>query len=190
MTGQISTPPTPQNRQPMETFLEISKYTLPSIVVFATAYFLLKEYLDDKQRGNQFLKKLEAQKITLPLRLQAYERFALFCDRVALPNLLLRIQSPSMTVRDLHAALLVSIRQEFEHNVAQQIYISTTLWQIISLAVDETLSLVTRSAADLEPTANAEQLVDALFANLQTQGSPTPLEKALSAIRTETASSF
>ncbi|MFN4254086.1 MAG: hypothetical protein ACK4Q5_03650 [Saprospiraceae bacterium] len=174
----------------METFLEILKYTLPSLVVFAAAYFLLKEFLDDKQRSNLASKKLEAQKITLPLRLQAYERFALFCDRVALPNLMLRIQSPGMTVRDLHAALLVSIRQEFEHNVAQQIYVSSTLWQIISLAVDETLSVVSRSANGLEPTADAEQLTDALFANLQTQGSPTPLEKALAAIRTEAASMF
>ena len=174
----------------METFLEILKYTLPSLVVFAAAYFILKEMLDDRQRSQVASKKLEAQKVTLPLRLQAYERFALFCDRVALPNLLLRAQSPGMTVRALHAALLVSIRQELEHNVAQQIYISPTLWQIISLAVDETLSVVTRSATGLDPAADAEHLAAALFANLQTQGSPTPLEKALAAIRTEVASIF
>ena len=114
----------------METFLEILKYTIPGMVVFATAYYLLKLYLDDRLRYEMSKQRGESMKITLPLRLQAYERLTLLCDRVSVPNTLLRIRMPGMTVGDLRGGLMLAISQEFDHNTSQQLYVSDTLWQI------------------------------------------------------------
>lgn len=174
----------------MELFLELLKYTVPALVVFITAYFLLKLYLDDRLRYELATQRNEALKITLPLRLQAYERLTLLCDRAAVPNTLLRIRTPGMKVRELRGALLLAISQEFDHNTSQQLYVSDTLWQIISLAKNETLNFVSRTATDLDPEANDDLLVSALLEALDQQGSITLLQKAIVAIRTEAGKLF
>ena len=96
----------------MEVFLEILKYTIPALVVFATAYFLLKLYLDDRLRYEKAVQRGESLKTTLPLRLQAYERLTLLCDRAGIPSTLLRVRMPGMTVADLRGSLMLTISQE------------------------------------------------------------------------------
>ena len=61
----------------MELFFEVLKYTIPALVVFATAYYMLKMLLDERQRIDRAILRNDSQKITLPLRLQAYERLTL-----------------------------------------------------------------------------------------------------------------
>lgn len=174
----------------MEMFLELLKYTIPGLIVFATAYFLLKLYLDDRLRMELAAQRKEAIKITLPLRLQAYERLTLLCDRAAVQNTLLRIRMPDMTTSELRGALLLAINQEFDHNTSQQLYVSDTLWQIISFAKNETLAFVSNAAAGLDPDAPAADLVNALLTALDEMGPATPLQKALIAIRVEAGQLF
>lgn len=174
----------------MNLFLELLKFTIPALIVFFTAYFMLKMLLDERQRIDRMLLQQDAQKITLPLRLQAYERLTLLCDRVSLPNTLLRIRTPQMTVGELTGALLLSISQEFEHNTSQQLFVSETLWRIITLAREQTLLLITKAAEELDPKANAEELVKHIFLLLEEQEGPTPLHRALVAIRMEAGRLF
>ena len=174
----------------METFLEILKYTIPGMVVFATAYYLLKLYLDDRLRYEMSKQRGESMKITLPLRLQAYERLTLLCDRVSVPNTLLRIRMPGMTVGDLRGGLMLAISQEFDHNTSQQLYVSETLWQIISFAKNDTLNYVVQTASDLDPKADSAELVNALLSSIDEQKESTVLQKALIAIRVEAAQLF
>lgn len=174
----------------MEMFLELLKYTIPGLVVFATAYFLLKLYLDDRLRYEMMMQRNETQKITLPLRLQAYERLTLLCDRVSVPNTLLRIRMPGMNAGELRGALMLAISQEFDHNTSQQLYVSETLWKIISLAKNDTLNFVAQTAEDLDPKADSGILVDALLQGLDKMEDVTILQKALVAIRTEAGQLF
>jgi hypothetical protein len=174
----------------METFFEVLKYTIPGLVVFLTAYYLLKLYLDDRQLANRHAMRQDAQKISLPLRLQAYERLTLVCDRVELQKVLLRIRMPGMTVRELQGALLLSISQEFEHNASQQLYVSETLWQIISLAKNQTMALVTGAASHLDPTDDAGLLVEKLLQDDAQEGQLSLLQRAIVAIRTEAGMLF
>lgn len=174
----------------METFLEILKYTIPGMVVFATAYYLLKLYLDDRLRYEMSKQRGESMKITLPLRLQAYERLTLLCDRVSVPNTLLRIRMPGMTVGDLRGGLMLAISQEFDHNTSQQLYVSDTLWQIISFAKNDTLNFVVQTASHLDPKADSAELVNALLSGIDEQKDATVLQKALIAIRVEAAQLF
>jgi hypothetical protein len=173
----------------MEFFLEILKLTLPAVIVGGTAYLLLKSLLDERQRIDMAILRNDAQKITLPLRLQAYERLMLLCDRADVGNTLLRISMPNMKVRELRGALLMAINQEFEHNVSQQLYVSETLWQIIRAAKNNTLALVTMAGSDLDPDADASQLTAALLSALDEQPI-TPLQTAIMAVRTEAGQLF
>jgi len=174
----------------MESFLEILKYTVPALIVFLTAYLLLKQYLDDKQQIYLMAQRNEAVKITLPLRLQAYERLTLLCDRAAIQNVLLRIRMPGMSVAELRGGLLMAIRQEFEHNTSQQLYVSDTLWQIITFAKNETLAFVSQAAEGLDPQADDFMLVDILLRGLDAQADAGPLQKTAIAIRTEAGNLF
>jgi hypothetical protein len=174
----------------MEIFFELLKYTVPSLVVFATAYFLLKLYLDDRLRQELAAQRSESLKITLPLRLQAYERLTLLCDRVSIPNTLLRVRMPGMTVGELRGALMLAISQEFDHNTSQQLFVSDTLWQIITLSKNETLNIVSETAPDLDPKADAGELVNALLKEIEQRGGNTILNKAIIAVRTEAGQLF
>jgi len=174
----------------MEMFLELLKYTIPGLIVFFTAYYLLKLYLDDRLRMELAAQRNEAVKITLPLRLQAYERLTLLCDRASIQNTLLRIRMPGMTTGELRGALMLAISQEFDHNTSQQLYVSDTLWKIISLAKNETLGIVSETAPELDPRSDGSQLVDALFRVLEEKGPASTLQKAIVAIRTEAGQLF
>ena len=174
----------------MGTFLEILKLTIPGLLVFGATYLLFKQYFDENTRVRQASLGHEKQKTILPLRLQAYERFTLLCERLAVQNILLRLREPEMTVRQLKMALLFGIQQEFEHNVAQQIYVSDTLWKIIRLAKEETQAVVLRAAEDLAGDADCQELVDAIFLEQQKNSASSPLDRALVAVRMEAAALF
>lgn len=173
----------------MEFFLEILKLTIPAVIVGATAYMLLKALLDERQRMDRALLRNDAQKITLPLRLSAYERLMLLCDRADIANTMLRVRMPGMKVRELRGVLLMAINQEFEHNVSQQLYVSDTLWQIIRMAKNNTLALVTLTGPDLDPDAPSDVFANALLEALDAQ-SITPLQTAILAVRTEAGQLF
>ena len=66
----------------METFLEILKYILPSLIVFGATFFVMKKFLDAEHRKQLLLLRKENQSVTTPLRLQAYERLILFLERI------------------------------------------------------------------------------------------------------------
>ncbi|MBL7829260.1 MAG: hypothetical protein JNJ57_21675 [Saprospiraceae bacterium] len=173
----------------MEIFIELLKVILPSLLVFTTAYFLLKMLLDERQRVDRAILRNDAQKITLPLRLQAYERLTLLCDRVNILNASMRVRTPGMKVKELRGALMLLISQEFDHNTSQQLYVSETLWKIIQFAKTETLNAVTSVGEEIDPNADAQELFMAFAAFLEAQPA-TILDKAIMAIRTEAGQLF
>jgi hypothetical protein len=83
----------------------------------------------------------------------------------------------------------MAINQEFEHNVSQQLYVSDTLWQIIRMAKNNTLTLVTMTGQELDPNADAELLSNALLKMVDEQ-TITPLQTAIMAVRTEAGKLF
>ncbi len=132
--------------------LEILKYTIPSIVVLLTAYFLVKRFLDNSEKKRLLELKYEQQKITqqtvVPIRMQAYERLMLLLERTAPNHVVLRVNTPGMGVRELQTAMTANIRDEFEHNLSQQIYISSEAWELIKNAKEEMVNTINTSAAE------------------------------------------
>jgi hypothetical protein len=169
----------------MDFLLELLKYTIPGLTVFVTAYYLLKLQFDNQQAILVQQRLQESLKTTLPIRLQAYERLMLLCDRVALPNLMLRIRMPGMNVGELRGALLLTLNQEFEHNTSQQLYVSDTLWRILLLARNETMAAIAQAADGLDPQLPDEAMVQRLIRIVDAQENGSPLQKAMTAIRTE-----
>lgn len=172
----------------METLLRILELTIPSIVVFVTAYFMIKKFFaEENKRNNEnteniikaFLtneenrrnneKKIENAKITIPLRIQAYERLVLFLERINPESLLLRVQTPQMTAGLLHQELLITIRAEFEHNLSQQIYVSQASWIAVKFAKDSLVKTINESATKVANVAPATALSEEIIKNHMAQ---------------------
>ena len=170
----------------METFLEIVKITVPALIVFLTVYLVMKTYLD-KQYQIQLLQfKKDQKNTTTPLKLQAYERLSLFCERISVPNLVLRMKTKGASSAALRVSLLMAVQQEFEHNISQQIYISDQLWEIIKLARTETIELINSVAEKVDMKSDSDQLANALV-NVYASMERSATQSALSAIRQEAA---
>ncbi|GIV33695.1 MAG: hypothetical protein KatS3mg031_1230 [Chitinophagales bacterium] len=141
-----------------ETILEILKYVLPSLIVFLTAFYLIKTFFNNELRKLEHRLRTETRKDTLPLRLQAYERLSLFMERISPANLILRVLQPGMTAQAFQQALIQTIRVEYEHNVSQQIYVSSAIWRSVSLVKDELIRNINLISAAVAPDAPAKDL--------------------------------
>jgi hypothetical protein len=139
-------------------FLEILKYILPSIIVFFASYLVLREMIKKEQAKDKFELMLENQKITLPVRMQAYERLTLFLERITPDSLIIRSSKPGMTTGQLHQRLLQVIRSEYDHNVSQQIYVSHKSWEMVKNARSSVVKLINSSADQVKPEEPAIKL--------------------------------
>src|ERR1700742_1869115 len=113
----------------MEVVLELLKYTIPALVVLLASYIIVNKFVISEMQRRQMALFQDTQNITLPLRLQAYERLAIFIERLHPRQLIPRICRKGMTVSDLQQAIAFSIRTEFEHNLSQQVYVSREVWE-------------------------------------------------------------
>jgi hypothetical protein len=106
---------------------------------------------------------------TRQLQLQAYERLILLTDRIALPNLIQRLNQPGLDARDMQSLLTQAIRQEFEHNITQQIYVSAESWEAVRNYKEQNLLIVNQVASFLSPEATGvdlnKHLLDLLVQN-------------------------
>lgn len=115
----------------------------------------LTKSFTDKKAWEQ---RLAHHQMITPLRLQAYERMCLFLERVSPNNLIIRVSGSATTAAELHQLLLRDIREEFNHNLAQQIYIGTDTWEIIRNAKEEVVTIVNLSAREIPQEAPANDL--------------------------------
>lgn len=168
----------------LSVLLEIVKLTVPALIVFLTVYYLMKQYTEGQYQLRLLEFRQNQQKSTLPLRLQSYERLSLFCERISLPNLVMRVRREGMTAAELRLALLLSVQQEYEHNITQQVYVSDQLWEIVKIARDDTVNAVSLVYEKVDPKAPADQFAQALI-HLVDQRESTGPEKALQAIKKE-----
>ena len=152
--------------------IEILAYTIPSLITGGVAYFLFESYFKDQQNTRRWLLQKDSQKDILPLRLQAYERMTLFMERINPSQLLVRIIPISDDKNEYTNYVIAQVEQEFEHNLAQQIYISDECWSIITTAKNATIQMI-RLAAKSEKVADANQLREVILSDLLEKTSPS-----------------
>jgi len=153
----------------MGLILQIAGFLLPSIVVFLTAYFVIKEFL--KREDNKKLSEAKSllSKETLMLRLQAYERMILLLERIAPASIVIRINKENLSASDFHLQLLAVIRAEYEHNIAQQLYISKEAWQIVISAKEDVVKIINLSKDRVADNDSALNLAKTIL-SLNQQG--------------------
>lgn len=168
----------------MNDILEISKYTLPSVVVFATAYLLIKQFLKHEERKIKHQILLKNQKRTTPIRLQACERLIIFLERIHPESLIIRENTNGLTNSQLQQKLINAIRNEYEHNLAQQVYISDKSWLQLKNAKDSMIRLINNEAKQVVPKDSSIVLCKAIIESHMQQQKPA-IATAISAIKNE-----
>jgi hypothetical protein len=163
---------------------ELLKLTLPSLMVLAAVYFLVKRFFDNDQKLRVLELKKAAQPIVLPLRFQAYERVCVFLERISPNNLVMRTHQSGVGARELQSALLTTIRSEFEHNISQQVFMSSQAWDITKNAKEEVIKIINISMSALPENATGIQLCKNIFeVVMKTEVQPT--QRAMDFIKNE-----
>lgn len=173
----------------MEIFWSFLTVLITSTAIFLTAFFILKNFSEKELHKKRFEVKMKNQAIITPIRLQAYERITLFLERTDPNSLIMRTQAPNMTVKQLQYDLLTTIRAEFEHNIAQQIYLSVPAWNIIKSAKENTLKIINTCADNLKPDAPAIELSKSILTQIA-ENVKSPNELAIEFIKKEVGQYF
>lgn len=103
------------------------------------------------------------QQTALPQRLQAYERLVLLAERIALPNLISRVGQQDLSAREMQLLLTQTIRQEWEHNISQQIYVSKEAWEAVNNLKEQNMLIINQVASFLPEDATGTQLNKSLL---------------------------
>ncbi len=138
---------------------------LASVVVAAAcAVYVTKMVMEAKGKIAALESGKQNRSVVLPLRLQAYERMALFLERIDPNQLVLRIHTPGLTVPQEQNLLLTAIRSEFEHNISQQIYLSDAVWQKVCEAKSDIENIINTVAADYDKDADSREFAETVLA--------------------------
>lgn len=150
----------------MELLSDILKITIPALIVFFTAWMLLRNLLKNDQDKRRQELMLQNSRTVTPVKLQAFERIVLFLERISLESLIVRVSTPDMTASQLHTALLNAIRSEFEHNLSQQVYMSPQAWEVVRNARSGIIRIINTEAEKMMPEASGLDLSRQLFQSL------------------------
>jgi len=163
-----------------DTLVESIAYILPAVVTGLVAYYMFNGFVKQQNTSKKLKLLSKSKKDSLPIKLQAYERMLLFCERINPIKMLVRIKPLSENTQDYLQLLIANVEQEFEHNLVQQIYISNDSW-IAILATKNGIINKLKQVAETSNTAN-DLRENVLITYSQTL---PPTETAIAIIKSE-----
>ncbi|MEP0134006.1 MAG: hypothetical protein ABJJ25_07255 [Eudoraea sp.] len=133
---------------------QLFAYLLPAVVTGAIAFYFFRLHTRNEEGRRRFLLHKDSQKDAMPIRLQAYERMALFLERISIPSLVVRVAPKSADKNAYEQLLIRSIENEFDHNLSQQIYMSDDCWNIIKAAKNATIQSIRKAGMSESDSAD------------------------------------
>lgn len=177
--------------------LALAKFIIPAILIFGAIYYFTNKWYDiqsQKMKVDAILDKgkvtspISAQsanaKLFFPMQIDAVQRMVLFLERITPTSMVLRLHNPGLPAKAFQQKLLEAVRDEFEHNLAQQVYVSSETWDQVKLGKEEVVKIVNMAATQLEPTALAGELGQAIF-EITAQMKQQPTEQPIEALKAE-----
>lgn len=173
----------------MEAVIEFGKILLPASIVLYGAYLLVRAFIQREIELKQLEVRGRSIETILPNRLQAYERITLFLERMSPQNLLVRLNTASIPAREFHQLLLSEIRNEYNHNVSQQVYMSEEVWNMVKNAKEDLIVTINEAASDMGMESTSLDLSKKIFE--RTVNKPVdPLAHALTELKREIQRTF
>lgn len=182
----------------MENVISLLLLFLSSLLIAGVVYIMMKHFLKQNLQQMEFLnkeqellrlrleidRKQNTEKTSMTIRFQAYERMALFLERINPPNLLPRVLTPGQSAVGLQAQLHRSIRDEYEHNLSQQLYISDVSWVLVQKAKEEVVSLVNLVAVTVKADEDGGKFASEML-SIGFAAKDNPIDKALNGLKNE-----
>lgn len=144
----------------------------------------VKAYMENEERKRMAKAGPDNSAIVLPIRLQAYERFILLLERMAPAQAINRALEPGMTSFGLQLVLVRNIREEFEHNAAQQLYISQDSWVMVKSAKEAVIHLINSAASQTEASSPGSELARIILERWS-EMEHNPVQKAIDQLKSE-----
>jgi hypothetical protein len=136
------------------------------LVLVLTMIWLITEFSSIKKKMGE---GASSDTETIKLRLQAYERLTMLSERIALQNIISRTGNAGLSSRQMQASLIDAIKQEYEYNISQQIYVSPEIWKSVNNLKEQNIYVVNQLASTLPSQATGmdlnKQIVDFLINN-------------------------
>ena len=152
--------------------IEGLKYALPAAVTGYTTYYFLNRFYRHEEKKQLLLAKADLKKHALPIRLQAYERLALFLERISPAKLVQNMKPETDDKHQYEFSLVFQIESEYEHNLSQQIYVSTKCWEMITTSKNATMLFI-KKVSQLEDVHTAYDLQKKLIEKSSNEELPT-----------------
>lgn len=173
----------------MDAVADFGKIVIPALLVLYAAYLLLRSFVNRDIRMKELDIRGKSIETVLPLRIQAYERMCLFLERISPQNLLVRLNNNAMTARDFQQLLLSEIRNEYNHNASQQVFMSSEVWDLIKNAKEDLVLTINDSASDMDTESNSLDLAKKIFE--KSVNKPIdPIGHALTELKAEIQATF
>jgi hypothetical protein len=119
------------------------------------------------------------------LQLQAYERLVLLTERIALPNLISRLNQPGISAIEMKIILTENIKHEFEYNSTQQLYVSPVSWDSVRNLKEQNIMIINQVSASMLPTASSSELNKKILEVVMSQPQGSLHEMVLQALNFE-----
>lgn len=139
----------------------ITVYILISLTVLTVFAVWLKRQFGELK--NELKKNQEINNDTIKLKLHAYERLTLFCERCGLQALISRLDFSKESISFAQALLTDTIRSEFEYNQSQQIYVHPEIWQAVTKLKDQNIYIINQITQMMPPQATGADLSRAIL---------------------------
>ena len=147
----------------MEILFQIALIILPAGAVLLTAILFMRKTHEKEVLALNMELKRDRQEFFLPNRVDAYQRAILLMERIHPNSLVMRLNNPGLPSAAMQVKLLESIREEYEHNIAQQMYITPASWDLVKKAKEETIKIINLAGRQMDATSNAMDLSGKIF---------------------------
>lgn len=169
--------------------LNIALVVIPAGAMFLLVKQFLRNEAEKEVRSLRIELQKQRQEYFLPHRVEAYQRAILLMERIHPNSLIMRHHNPGLPAMAFQAKLMESIREEYEHNIAQQMFISKEAWDVVKKSKDETVKIINLAGQQMEPTSMAMDLAQKVFEIVAEVGT-LPSEIAVDLLKEEVRTLF
>lgn len=173
----------------MEVLLDFIKILLPAGLVLYAMYLVVQSFLTKEFEKRLLEVRLRNNDVVLPVRLQAYERCIMLLERMSPHTLLLRLNDPHMNSQQLGQFLVSNIREEFNHNLSQQLYMSDQAWTLIVAAREEIINIINQAQQRTQAESPGIELAKNIFEDLMSR-QEDPVAPAIGFLKNEIRTVF
>lgn len=148
---------------PLSLLADIAKIVLPAGLCLGMAYLMFRQMIQAWTIREEAEARAKFFGTYLPLKLSAYERAILFLERIHPEQLLVRAEPGNKNAKYFAEQLIMEISAEYEHNIVQQLYISSYGWNMLVNAKTEMIGIIRGALKRVPDNAKAIDLAEAIF---------------------------